>query len=78
MSPARSALIGSGNIAAFHARHRPGSSGSVEGHRVQIEDFALAVRQNREPAIAGRVARRSVELICAIYESDKSGQIVRL
>jgi len=51
---------------------------SVEGHRAQIEDFALAVRENREPAIPGREARRSVELICAIYESDKSGQIVRL
>lgn len=51
---------------------------SIEGHRAQIEDFALAVRQNREPAISGREARRSVELICAIYESDKSGRIVQL
>jgi UDP-N-acetyl-2-amino-2-deoxyglucuronate dehydrogenase len=51
---------------------------SIEGHRAQIEDFALAVRENREPAVPGREARRSVELICAIYESDKSGRIVRL
>jgi len=51
---------------------------SVEGHRAQIEDFALAILENREPAIAGREGRRAVELICAIYESDRSGQIVRL
>jgi len=51
---------------------------SIEGHRAQIEDFALAILNNREPSISGREARRSVELICAIYESDRTGQIVRL
>jgi UDP-N-acetyl-2-amino-2-deoxyglucuronate dehydrogenase len=51
---------------------------SIEGHRVQIEDFARAIQEGREPAIPGREARRAVELICAIYESNRSGQIVRL
>jgi len=51
---------------------------SLEGHRAQIEDFALAILENREPSVSGREARRSVELICAIYESDRTDQIVRL
>jgi len=51
---------------------------SIEGHRAQIEDFALAILEQREPAIPGRQGRRAVELICAIYESDKNGRIVRL
>ncbi len=51
---------------------------SIEGHRAQIEDFARAIQEEREAAIPGREGRRAVELICAIYESNKSGQIVRL
>lgn len=51
---------------------------SIEGHRAQIADFASAIQENREPAIPGREGRRAVELICAIYESDQTGAIVRL
>ena len=51
---------------------------SVEGHRAQIEDFAQAIQENREPAIAGREGRRAVELIGAIYRSSESNEIVRL
>ena len=50
---------------------------SIEGHRAQIEDFAAAILENREPAIAGREGRRAVELICAIYQSSQTGAIVR-
>ncbi len=51
---------------------------STEGHRAQIEDFSLAIQQNRPPAVPGREGRRAVELICAIYESNRTGKIVRL
>ncbi len=51
---------------------------SIEGHRAQIEDFALAIQENRDPAIPGREGRRAVELICAIYQSDQTNEIVRL
>jgi predicted dehydrogenase len=51
---------------------------SVEGHRVQYEDFANAVREGREPAIPGREGRRSVAVIRAIYESSDSGRIISL
>ena len=50
---------------------------SVEGHRAQIEDFAAAITENREPAIPGRDGRRAVELICAIYRSSQTNKIVR-
>ena len=50
---------------------------SIEGHRAQIEDFANAIRENREPAIAGGEGRRAVELIHAIYRSSETREIVR-
>ena len=50
---------------------------SIEGHRAQIEDFASAIRENREPAIPGREGKRAVELIGAIYASSREGAIVR-
>lgn len=51
---------------------------SIEGHRAQIEDFAAAIREGREPAIPGRQGLRAVELICAIYQSSRTDSIVRL
>ena len=51
---------------------------SIEGHRAQIEDFADAIRHNRQPAIPGREGRRAVELINAIYESSRTNSIVKL
>jgi len=50
---------------------------SIEGHRAQIEDFAAAIREGREPAIPGREGRRAVELIGAIYRSSRENAIVR-
>ena len=50
---------------------------SIEGHRAQIEDFAAAIRENREPAIPGREGKKAVELICAIYRSSRENAIVR-
>ena len=50
---------------------------SIEGHRAQIEDFAGAIREGREPAIPGREGRRAVELIGAIYASSRENAIVR-
>jgi predicted dehydrogenase len=51
---------------------------SVEGHKRQYEDFANAIRENRQPAIPGREGRKAVELITSIYQSSKSGRIVKL
>jgi predicted dehydrogenase len=51
---------------------------SNEGHRRQIEDMMIAVRDNRVPMIDGREGRTSLEVVCALYESARSGRIIVL
>jgi predicted dehydrogenase len=48
------------------------------GHARQLADFLDAIRQHRRPLVDGREGRKAVELICAIYQSAKTGQAVRL
>ena len=47
-------------------------------HIREIADFYDAVENNREPTISGREALKIQKLICAIYESGKSGEKVIL
>ena len=51
---------------------------SHEGHRRQLADFVEAVRGNRSPKVDGREGKKSVDLICAIYESNRTGKAVVL
>jgi predicted dehydrogenase len=51
---------------------------SHEGHRRQLADFVAAIRENRVPKVDGREGKRSVDLICAIYESNRTGKVVEL
>jgi len=51
---------------------------SIEGHRLQIEDLANAIREGRPPLIKGEDARNAVKLILAIYEAAEKGVAVRL
>lgn len=44
------------------------------GHTVQVEDMAMAVIENREPMITGEEAKKSVDIILAIYESARTGK----
>jgi len=46
------------------------------GHTLQIEDMARAVLDDREPMVPGEEAKRSVEIILAIYESARTGKEV--
>lgn len=50
----------------------------VSGHRRIMEDFLGAIRDNRTPMCDGKDARRSLELVCAIYESSRTGCPVTL
>lgn len=50
----------------------------MEGHIVLVNDIVQAVKENREPLIPGESARKSVELILAIYQSAKTGKEARL
>jgi UDP-N-acetyl-2-amino-2-deoxyglucuronate dehydrogenase len=49
-----------------------------EMHRRQIVDMIEAIRDGRPPAIQGAEARRSVEIIRAIYQSAELGRAVEL
>lgn len=51
---------------------------SAEGHRLQMQDFVDAIRENRAPAIPGAEGRKAVELVLAIYKSAKTGRKVAL
>jgi predicted dehydrogenase len=51
---------------------------SHEGHRRQLADFVQAIREGREPTVDGKEGRKAVELICAIYESNRSGRTIAL
>ncbi len=64
----------SGNLSSGASDPR---AAGFEGHRRQIEDLALAILENRDPAIPGREGRRAIELISGIYKSAATGQPVR-
>ncbi|MFA6928902.1 MAG: Gfo/Idh/MocA family oxidoreductase [Lentisphaeria bacterium] len=50
----------------------------LHGHSFLIHDLIHAIKENREPYIPGRSARRAVDLILAIYESARSHKDVRV
>lgn len=50
---------------------------SIEGHREQIENLSRAILTGTEPMVSGLEARRSVELILAIYQSAREGRQIR-
>lgn len=45
----------------------------THGHEAQFDDFAAAIREDRDPYITGEEAARSVRLLSAIYRSGDSG-----
>jgi predicted dehydrogenase len=49
-----------------------------EGHRRQLADFVDAVRTGRPPRVDGREGKKAVDLICAVYESARTGRTVEL
>ena len=52
---------------------------SSEGHRKQIEELSAAILAGKhEVRLSGVEGRRAVALICAIYESSRTGKTIRL
>ena len=45
---------------------------TMEGHQAQIFDLCQAIKENRDPMVTGEEAKKSVEIILAIYESSKT------
>jgi UDP-N-acetyl-2-amino-2-deoxyglucuronate dehydrogenase len=50
----------------------------TRGHKTIIEDFVRAIETNGTPICDGYQARRSVEVVQAVYESSATGQAVTL
>ena len=50
----------------------------VPYHRMQVEEFIAAVRAGREPAVTGREAMKSLQIVQAIYESSRRGGSIDL
>ena len=50
----------------------------VRGHRAVLEDFMHAIETNEEPRCSGADARRSVELVEAIYRACSTNERVKL
>jgi predicted dehydrogenase len=51
---------------------------SFQGHRRQFEEFLTALEEGRPPLVDGLEAKKSVEIIQAIYTSAKNGKAVQL
>jgi len=45
--------------------------------KLQLEDFALAILNKREPLVTVKEGRNTVELIQAIYKSEKKRELIR-
>jgi predicted dehydrogenase len=54
------------------------AAGFPQFHVAQIRDFMHAVLEDRPPAVTGAEARKSLELILAIYKSSRTGLPVNL
>jgi UDP-N-acetyl-2-amino-2-deoxyglucuronate dehydrogenase len=51
---------------------------SHQGHARQLADFVRAIETNSAPRVDGREGRKAVALICAVYESVRTGKVVNL
>jgi len=49
-----------------------------EAHRAQLADFVRCCRTGENPVVDGVEGRKAVELVLAVYESARTGQVVRL
>ncbi len=49
-----------------------------KAHAKQFLDVLTAIEEGRKPAIDGYEGRKSVEVICAVYESARTGKVVKL
>jgi UDP-N-acetyl-2-amino-2-deoxyglucuronate dehydrogenase len=50
----------------------------VAAHAAQIADLLAAIDEGREPAVTGAAGRDALEIVCAVYESARTGRTVRL
>ena len=64
-------------VGASGGSSNPASISHV-GHARQLADFVRAIESGTAPVVDGREGRRAVEVILAIYESQRTGRIVEI
>lgn len=47
-------------------------------HRRQIQDFIVAIHEDREPLVNGYEGRKPLEIVLAVYESSRTGKTIKL
>ena len=62
---------------------RPGAAADpaaldFSGHAAQLADLLGAIDEGRAPAVDGEAGRAALEIVCAVYESSRSGRTVTL
>ena len=50
----------------------------ISGHAAQLADLLAAIDEGRAPAVDGEAGRAALEIVCAVYESSRSGRPVTL
>ena len=63
-------------VLASMAEHPPNAYGS--GHTDLFRDFIMAIEEDREPLASGAAGKKAMEIVLAIYKSQKLGQAVEL
>jgi UDP-N-acetyl-2-amino-2-deoxyglucuronate dehydrogenase len=71
-------IPGEDHLQIVWAEQERDGEGFPEFHVLQIQDFLQAVRDDRDPAVTGEEARKSLEIILAIYHSNRTGLPVSL
>jgi predicted dehydrogenase len=54
------------------------AEGALGGHAALFKDFLDALDENREPLIPGEKGKKAIDIVLAIYESQKTGKAVEL
>ncbi len=83
---ARSGGVSSGGVSSgggLDSGAGPGAAADpaaidVASHAAQIADLLAAIEGGREPAVDGEAGRDALEIVCAVYESARTGRTVRL
>ena len=50
----------------------------MASHAAQLADLLAAIEEEREPAVDGQAGRDALEIVCAVYESARTGAPVGL
>ena len=67
------ARYGGGNP-AYEAKN----PGTLTGHRAVVQDMIDAIRYDHDPQIMPMEAIKAVRIVCAVYESARTGKTVWL